>query len=109
MQRIVMILMILLISLNLTKGFVILPPIINVEFGQELAKKSAAILPKADVISHKILHFNSVLMDKVLENDYIDMEHKKEIMLMFTRFIQWGDSSGSWILDFYYDLIDYLL
>ena len=109
MQRIFMIIMVLIISLNLTQGFLILPPINNVEFGQELAKKSAAILPKADVISHKILHFNSVLMDKVLENDYIDMEHKKEIMLMFTRFIQWGDSSGSWILDFYYDLIDYLL
>ena len=109
MQQIVMIFMILTILLNLTQGFSILPPINNVEFGQELAKKSAAILPKADVISYKILQFNSVLMTHVLENDYIDMEHKKQIMLMFTRFIQWGDNSGSRILEFYYDLINYLL
>ena len=109
MQRIVMILIILIISLNLTQGFLLLPLINNVEFGQELAKKSAAILPKADIISHKILDFNRILMTHVLENDYIDMEHKKEIMLMFTRFIQGGDSSGSQILEFYYDLIDYLL
>ena len=38
MQRIVMILIILIISLNLTQGFLLLPLINNVEFGQELAK-----------------------------------------------------------------------
>ena len=46
-------------------------------------------------------------MDKVLENDYIDMEHKRKLCYVY-RFIQ-VYSSGSWILDFYYDLIDYLL
>ena len=69
----------------------------------------SSIFPQMDSISHFVLNTNSQLVTSVLENDYLKVETKKFLVLMIIQFTQMGDSTGSHILEFYYDLVQCLL
>ena len=83
--------------------------LLNQEQSEVLVKKMSSIFPQMDSISHFVLHANSQLITSVLENEYLKVETKKFLVLMIIQFTQSGDSSGSHILDFYYDLVQCLL
>jgi len=83
--------------------------LLNHDQSELLVKKMSSIFPQMDSISHFVLNTNSQLVTSVLENDYLKVETKKFLVLMIIQFTQIGDSSGSHILDFYYDIVQCLL
>ena len=83
--------------------------LLNHDQSELLVKKMSSIFPQMDSISHFVLHANSQLITGVLENEYLKVETKKFLVLMIIQFTQMGDSTGSHILDFYYDIVQCLL
>jgi hypothetical protein len=83
--------------------------LLNHDQSELLVKKMSSIFPQMDSISHFVLHVNSQLITGVLENDYLKVETKKFLVLMIIQFTQMGDSTGSHILQFYYDIVQCLL
>lgn len=83
--------------------------LLNHDQSELLVKKMSSIFPQMDSISHFVLHTNSQLITSVLENDYLKVETKKFLVLMIIQFTQMGDSTGSHILQFYYDIVQCLL
>lgn len=83
--------------------------LLNHEQSDFLVKKMSNIFPQMDSISHFVLNTNSQLVTSVLENEYLKVETKKFLVLMIIQFTQMGDSTGSHILDFYYDIVQCLL
>lgn len=83
--------------------------LLNHDQSELLVKKMSSIFPQMDSISHFVLHANSQLITGVLENDYLKVETKKFLVLMIIQFTQMGDSTGSHILQFYYDIVQCLL
>lgn len=77
--------------------------------GEIIVKQISGVFPKMDVISHFVLHTNDVLINYVLNNNYIDLENKKKLALFLIKMTQMGDSTGSHILQIYYDLVNCLL
>lgn len=83
--------------------------LLNYDQSEFLVKKLSSIFPQMDSISHFVLNTNSQLVTSVLENDYLKVETKKFLVLMIIQLTQMGDSTGSHILQFYYDLVQCLL
>tara|TARA_X000000368_G_scaffold226885_1_gene179067 strand:- start:472 stop:870 length:399 start_codon:yes stop_codon:yes gene_type:complete len=81
----------------------------NQEQGEFLIKKISSIFPQVDSISHIVLHNSDVLINCILNNEYIPVDIKKNIVLSIVHFIQFGDASGGIILNFYNDLVHCLL
>ena len=77
--------------------------------GEIIVKQISGVFPKMDVISHFVLHTNDVLINYVLNNNYIDLENKKKLALFLIKMTQMGDSTGSHILQIYHDLVNCLL
>ena len=77
--------------------------------GELIIKQISGVFPKMDIISHFVLHTNDVLINYVLNNNYIDLENKKNLALFLIKMTQIGDSTGSHILQIYYDLVNCLL
>ena len=77
--------------------------------GELIVKQISGVFPKMDIISHFVLHTNDVLINYVLNNNYIDLENKKQVALFLIKMTQLGDSTGSHILQIYYDLVNCLL
>ena len=79
------------------------------EQGEIIVKQISGLFPKMDIISHYVLHTNDVLINYVLNNNYINMETKKSLALFLIEITQKGDSTGSHILQIYHDLVNCLL
>ena len=77
--------------------------------GEIIVKQISGVFPKMDIISHFVLHTNDVLINYVLNNNYIDLESKKNLALFLIKMTQIGDSTGSHILQIYHDLVNCLL
>ena len=77
--------------------------------GELIVKQISGVFPKMDIISHFVLHTNDVLINYVLNNNYIDLESKKNLALFLIKMTQIGDSTGSHILQIYHDLVNCLL
>jgi len=77
--------------------------------GEIIVKQISGVFPKMDVISHFVLHTNDVLINYILNNNYIDLENKKKLALFLIKMTQIGDSTGSHILQIYHDLVNCLL
>tara|TARA_B100000424_G_scaffold76257_1_gene56629 strand:- start:1016 stop:1453 length:438 start_codon:yes stop_codon:yes gene_type:complete len=82
---------------------------LNKEQGEFLVKQVSGLFPKMDIISHYVLHTNDVLINYVLNNNYLTMENKKSLALFLIEITQKGDSTGSHILQIYHDLVNCLL
>ena len=81
----------------------------NYDQSEFLVKKMSSIFPQMDSISHFVLNTNSQLVTSVLENEYLKVETKKFLVLMIIQLTQMGDSTGSHILQFYYDIVKCIL
>ena len=77
--------------------------------GEIIVKQISGVFPKMDVISHFVLHTNDVLINYILNNNYLDLENKKKLALFLIKMTQIGDSTGSHILQIYHDLVNCLL
>jgi len=77
--------------------------------GEIIVKQISGVFPKMDVISHFVLHTNDVLINYVLNNNFLDLENKKKLALFLIKMTQIGDSTGSHILQIYHDLVNCLL
>lgn len=77
--------------------------------GELIVKQISGVFPKMDVISHFVLHTNDVLINYILNNNYLDLENKKKLALFLIKMTQIGDSTGSHILQIYHDLVNCLL
>ncbi len=76
------------------------------EVGKEVVLKVSAFLPKFDSVGHKILSANHDFIQQVLDNEILNHETKKNIILWSVKLAQHGDDMGSHILQQYYNLID---
>ena len=83
--------------------------LLNEEQSEIIVKKISNLFPKMDIISHYVLHTNDVMINNVLNNEYLNLDTKKDIVLFLIKFTQFGDSSGSHILQLYHDIVNCLL
>ena len=74
--------------------------------GIKIIKLIANSLPKLDSIAPKILHFNDMMIDFSLNNDFLPIEIKKKIVLLSINIAINGDEMGSKFLKFFYDLVE---
>jgi len=81
----------------------------NIEKSEEIVKGTTSFLTKVDGIGGYILHTNDIIINTILNNDLIDMQTKKTMILKLIEFSQMGDATGHSILQVYYDLVNCLL
>jgi hypothetical protein len=74
-----------------------------------VVKGVTGFLTKVDGFGGYVLHSNDIIINCILNNDLLPLEQKKDIILFFIKLSQYGDSSGSHILQFYHDLVNCLL
>ena len=74
-----------------------------------VVKGITGFLTKVDGFGGYVLHSNDIIINCILNNDLLPLEQKKDIILFFIKLSQYGDSSGSHILQFYHDLVNCLL
>ncbi len=83
--------------------------LLDQEQSESLVKGVTGFLTKVDGFGGYVLHSNDVLINCILNNDFLPLEQKKELILFFIKLSQYGDSTGSHILQMYHDLVSCLL
>jgi hypothetical protein len=79
------------------------------EYGDKIIKTATSSLPNADFTGHYILKTNEYLINNLLDTNFIDIDHKKQIILWLIEQTMKGDAMGGKILDLYYDIVNCLL
>ena len=82
---------------------------INEEQSELIVKSITGFLTKVDSFGGYVLHSNDVIINCILNNDLLPLEQKKSIILFFIKLSQYGDSTGSHILQLYHDIVNCLL
>ena len=77
--------------------------------GRQIVMKISSFLPEFDQIGHNVLHANNEFISYILSLDYVNDVLKKEIILTSIKFAQYGDDFGSYLLQMYYDIVNYSL
>lgn len=83
--------------------------LLDQEQSEILVKSVTGFLTKVDSFGGYVLHSNDIIINCILNNDLLPLEQKKDIILFFIKLSQYGDSTGSHILQFYHDLVSCLL
>ena len=81
----------------------------KIEHGEKIVKSITEFLPTADAIAPHVLHANEFMINILLNNDSIPMDIKKQLILNVIKISLFGDSVGSSMLHYYYDLVNCLL
>lgn len=79
------------------------------KIGEVLVRMTTSALPRFDSVGHHVLHANEVLVSKILDNTYLDLDTKKQVILWVINIAKHGDEMGSHILDWYSKLIGNVL
>lgn len=82
---------------------------IGTEISQEIITTISGTLPKIDSIGGHILHTHDIVINYILNLETIPIDLKKTIVLTLIQLVQNGDNAGSFLLQFYYDLVNCLL
>ena len=82
---------------------------IKVNVGNNVVKSISAALPHVDNIGHNILHANNIFINDILNNPMLDHDTQKAIILFSIKLAQHGDDMGSYLLQTYYNIVDYSL
>ena len=77
--------------------------------GNNVVKTISAALPHVDNIGHNILHANNIFINDILNNQMLDHDTQKAIILFSIKLAQHGDDMGSYLLQTYYNIVDYSL
>lgn len=83
--------------------------LLDQEKSEFVVKGVTGFLTKVDGFGGYVLHTNDVIINCILNNDLLPLDQKKDIILFFIKLSQYGDSTGSHILQFYHDLVNCLL
>lgn len=83
--------------------------LLDQEQSEIVVKSVTGFLTKVDGFGGYVLHSNDVIINCILNNNLLPLEQKKDIILFFIKLSQYGDSTGSHILQFYHDLVSCLL
>lgn len=67
------------------------------------------VLPKVDIFGHKILEQNKLIIEKIIENDGISLEIKKQMIMEIVRLTKLGDDFGSIVLENYEHYINHII
>ena len=67
------------------------------------------VLPKVDIFGHKILEQNKLIIEKIIENDGISLEIKKQMIMEIVRLTKLGDNFGSIVLQNYEHYINHII
>lgn len=70
---------------------------------------STEILPKVDIVGHKILEQNKFIINLITHNENISLDVKKNLILEVIKFTQFGDNFGNIVLQNYEHLVNLLL
>lgn len=76
------------------------------EMGKNIVLSVSSNLPKFDSVGHKILSANHDFIEKILHNEVLSHQMKKDIILASIKLSQMGDDMGSHILQQYYNLVE---
>lgn len=74
-----------------------------------IVKGTTSFLTKVDGIGGYILHTNDVIINFLLNNELLNNDIKKSLILELISLSQAGDATGHQILQLYYDLVSCLL
>ena len=88
------------------------PKILNVlhnDINKLVIKEVSGLLPKADIISKKVLEWNDIWIERTLDSRIIPEDFKKSIILSLINIVETGDGAGSDFLHWYHSLVDCLL
>jgi len=91
-----------------TKSPFILNEIHN-DINKFLIKEVTGMLPAADIVSKKVLEWNDLYITKIIDSRIIPEDLKKTLILDLIKIVQWGDSTGSDLINLYYDFVNCLL
>ncbi len=72
---------------------------------KSITKFISSTLAGADNTGHNVLHANSQLIHKILESN-LSVELKKDLSLFCIKLAQFGDHTGSNILEIYHHFVD---
>ncbi len=81
----------------------------DTEQSEMIVKGTTSFLTKVDGIGGYILHTNDVIINFLLNNELLNNDIKKSLILQLISLSQAGDATGHQILQFYYDLVNCLL
>jgi len=81
----------------------------DTEQSEMIVKGTTNFLTKVDGIGGYILHTNDVIINFLLNNELLNNDIKKSLILQLISLSQAGDATGHQILQFYYDLVNCLL
>ena len=77
--------------------------------GKKVVIEISSLLPHFDGIGHQVLHANNEFISHILSLQDISDDLKKDIILLSIKFAQYGDNFGSFLLQLYYDIVNYSL
>ena len=70
--------------------------------------KLTKIIPNIDLIGHNVILIDKNLIVNLINNDFIDNDIKKDIILTIIRLTQEGDQIGTFVLQNYYNLVNHI-
>lgn len=79
------------------------------EKSEAIVKGTTSFLTKVDGVGGYILHTNDIIINFLLNNELLNIDIKKKLILQLIEFSQVGDATGHQILQFYHDLVSCLL
>jgi hypothetical protein len=74
-----------------------------------LIKEVTGWLPAADIVSKKVLEWNDIYITRIIDSRIIPEDLKKTLILDLINIVQWGDSTGSDLINWYYNFVNCLL
>lgn len=83
--------------------------LLDEEKSEAIVKGTTSFLTKVDGVGGYILHTNDIIINFLLNNELLNIDIKKKLILQLIEFSQAGDATGHQILQIYYDLVSCLL
>lgn len=77
--------------------------------GQDIISKIAQSIPNIDTIGHQVILLDRSLINYLINNHSIPSDLKKEIILVLIKISQEGDHIGTFVLNGFYKISDFLL
>tara|TARA_B100000902_G_scaffold390893_1_gene440621 strand:- start:4521 stop:4844 length:324 start_codon:yes stop_codon:yes gene_type:complete len=100
----------LFLGLTISKCITFTPtPIIPSDITVKIIKETGTLLSNIDIIGEESLVLNQIIIDFLLDNNYLNPEIKKSLIKYLINIAQEGDKMGTVFLSLYHELIMKLL
>jgi len=84
-------------------------PMISSDIAVKIIKESGTLLTNIDIIGEQSLELNQITINFLLDNNYLNSEISKSLILYLINIAQEGDKMGTVLLTLYHELIIKLL